>query len=160
MNLKSYIFLTIVLSLLLTLLPLPVWAIWIRPLWVLLVLIYWVIASPTDVGLFVAWVIGLALDILNGSLLGEHALALIFAVYIASRLQRRFPIVSFLVQIWYVILIVISYQLTIFVIQGTSGRAITDARFWLSALISILLWPWVAALLRKGQQFYAIRRAG
>lgn len=155
MTSKSYILLTFVLALFLTILPLPIWAVWIRPLWVALVLIYWVVATPSQVGLIIAWIMGFSLDILNGTLIGEHALALTVAAYLAARLQRRFLSVPFFVQIWYVLISVMSYQLIIFVIQGTSGRPVTDQRFWLAPLITVLLWPWIATLLRKGQQFYA-----
>ena len=51
---------------------------YLRPHWVALVLIYWVIALPYRIGIAVAWVLGVILDILLGSLIGQHAIALIW----------------------------------------------------------------------------------
>ena len=61
---------------------LPVELGYLRPQWVALVLIYWVIALPFRVGIVVAWVAGIALDVLLSSLLGQHALALIIVAYV------------------------------------------------------------------------------
>ena len=61
----------------------------LRPDWVLLVLIYWVIALPHRVGVMTAWVIGLMVDVLLGSLLGQHALIFLLVAYIAQNLYQR-----------------------------------------------------------------------
>ena len=53
---------------------------YLRPEWVVLVLIYWVIALPRRVGILVAWSVGLIVDVLLGSLLGQHGIAFIIVV--------------------------------------------------------------------------------
>jgi rod shape-determining protein MreD len=54
----------------LAVLPLAPWAGWLRPEWLLLTLTYWVIALPHRVGLVTAAVAGLAMDVLEGAVLG------------------------------------------------------------------------------------------
>ena len=72
-----------VVSLMLTALPMPEWArIW-RPAWVCLVLIYWCMALPARVGILVAACAGILLDVISGTLLGQHALALSVVAFIA-----------------------------------------------------------------------------
>ena len=65
-----------VVSLMLTALPMPEWASLWRPAWVALVLIYWCMALPARSGVLVGWSVGLLLDVMTGTLLGQHALAL------------------------------------------------------------------------------------
>ena len=67
---------------------------YVRPDWVALVLIYWVIALPHRVGVVTAWVMGLMMDILIGSLIGQHALGYIIIVYIAASLYQRLRMFS------------------------------------------------------------------
>src|SRR5678810_31881 len=76
-------------ALILTLLPMPEWAVWIRPAWVLLVLIYWNMIAPEQISLGTAWMLGILLDVLTGSLLGEHAFALTIASYFVVKMHAR-----------------------------------------------------------------------
>ena len=62
-------------ALILTIIPLPDWMASFRPEWVALTLIYWSMALPQRVGVGIGWGLGLALDVLKGALLGQHALA-------------------------------------------------------------------------------------
>jgi rod shape-determining protein MreD len=71
------IVLTFFIAYLLAIVPVPEWAMSYRPEWVPLVLIYWVMALPYRVGIGSAWIAGLVLDILEGSILGLNALALV-----------------------------------------------------------------------------------
>ncbi len=64
-------------ALLLTIWPLPNWAEPFRPAWVVLATIYWCLFLPHRVGLLVTFGVGILVDTLTGSLLGEHALALL-----------------------------------------------------------------------------------
>ena len=56
-------------------LPMPDWAELWRPSWVALVLIYWCIAVPERTGVIAGWVVGLLVDVMSGTLLGQHGLA-------------------------------------------------------------------------------------
>lgn len=52
--------------------PLPLGIDAFRPDWVLVVLIYWCLALPTKVNVISAWFMGLLLDVLLGSVLGDR----------------------------------------------------------------------------------------
>ena len=54
-----------------------------------LVLVYWCLALPERVGVLAGWSIGLVLDVLNGSILGQHAFGLAFVAYVALQYHRR-----------------------------------------------------------------------
>lgn len=79
----------LVLAILLTLLPLPVFLEPLRPYWVGLVLIYWSMEVPRPLPLGAAFLIGLLLDVLTASLMGLHALSLVVLVYLVRRFRPR-----------------------------------------------------------------------
>ena len=71
------ILLSFMLALLLDIIPLPLWVDRFRPDWPALILIYWSMALPHRVGIGSAWVLGLLVDAAKGTLIGQHALALL-----------------------------------------------------------------------------------
>lgn len=139
---------TLIIALALSLLPMPDWAIWFRPAWVLLVLIYWTMMMPHQVGVGVAWVTGLIVDMLNGTMLGEHALAFTVVIYFVSRINIRLRMYPLLQQGISIFVFVLLYQCTLYCIQGFIGELPSSQLYWLSSVTSMLLWPWLFILMR------------
>lgn len=142
------VFLSFLVAVVLTLLPMPDWTIWLRPAWVLMVLIYWVMMSPYRVNVGIAWMVGIMLDVLNGTLLGEHALALTIVTFFVGRLHtqlRMYPVVQ---QGLWVFVFVMLYQFILFCVQGFIGELPKTWLYWSSSLTSMLLWPWVYTIMR------------
>lgn len=147
---------TIVIALILALLPMPNWTVWLRPGWVLMVLIYWTIAMPYRVNVGCAWLTGLLVDLMNGTLLGEHALAFSVVVYFVSRMHirlRMYPLLQQGISIFFFILL---YQFIIYCIQGFIGELPDSHLYWLSAVTSTLLWPWLFVLMRDCRRWFKI----
>jgi rod shape-determining protein MreD len=144
--------LTFVVAMVLAILPLPdsvpIELGYLRPQWVVLVLIYWVIALPDRVGILVAWSIGLIVDVLLGSLLGQHGVAFILVAYIASSLYQRLRMFSLWQQSTIVFAIVGLNQLINFWIESIVGIGDWNLWYLLSSVVSALLWPSVFLLLR------------
>lgn len=146
---------SLLLALLLSIVPMPLWAQWGRPEWVAMVLIYWVIALPGRVGIAVAWVVGLMLDIIEGAPLGQHALAFSVVAYLSLILYQRLRMFAPWQQAGVVFVLVGLNQMLCHWVQTLSGTASPNLLFLLPALVSALLWPWVVALLRFcRRQFY------
>ena len=141
-------------AIVLTLLPMPEWTIWLRPAWVLMVLIYWAMLTPYRVNVGTAWVIGILLDVLNGTLLGEHALALTFVTYLVVRMHTQLRVYPLMQQSMWIFLFVLIYQFILFCIQGFLGELPTTWLYWSSTVTSMLLWPWVFMLMRDYQRRY------
>lgn len=146
-NFKAIV-MTLFVAVLLTLLPMPEWAMWARPAWLLLVLMYWVMVVPSQVNVGVAWSTGLLLDILSGTMLGEHALALTVVIYIVCRLRMRINMYPMLQQSFSILVFVSFYQLIIYGLQGAIGHAPQTHLYWLSSLTSMMLWPWLYAVMK------------
>lgn len=156
MNNWSVIFITILIALAFTLLPMPNWTIWLRPAWVLLVLIYWSMTTPYRVSVGFAWLIGLVVDVLNGSLLGEHALAFTIVIYFVSRLHIRLTMSPMLQQGITICVFILIYQFILYCIQGFIGKLPGSQLYWLSSFTSMLLWPWLFVLLRDCRRWFRV----
>jgi rod shape-determining protein MreD len=69
------ILLSFAVAMLLTIIPIPDALRVLRPDWVALTLIFWCLALPYRIGVVSGFFAGLFLDVLTGTLLGQHALA-------------------------------------------------------------------------------------
>lgn len=134
----------------LALMPLPHWlAVW-RPDWLALVLIYWCMAMPDRVGMGMAWMLGLLLDVLTGTILGLHALALVLIAYLVQRFYlqlRAFPVWQ---QSFLLLFLLAIYQLPLFWLSGWGARR-DPTLAWQAIISGSLVWPWIFALMRSIQ---------
>lgn len=143
------VWLTLAVALLLSVIPYPYWLAWARPLWVGLVLIYWVIALPHRVGIFYAWTVGLLLDGIQGGPVGQNAISLVAVSYFCLLLFQRVRLYGPVQQALLVMILLGLGQLVHhLLLLATAER---PPALWLSllpALVSGVLWPWVMATLR------------
>ncbi|MBV1876890.1 MAG: rod shape-determining protein MreD [Pseudomonadales bacterium] len=128
----------------------------LRPQWIELVLIYWVIALPHRVGIVVAWTIGILMDVLLGSLLGQHGLAFIIVTYISSSLYQRLRMFAVWQQSLIVFAIIGLSLLINFWIENIVGLAEWSLWYLLPAIVSALLWPWIFLCLRFSRRFFHV----
>jgi rod shape-determining protein MreD len=147
---------TFLVALILTLLPMPDWTVWLRPSWVLLVLIYWLTVMPYRVNVGTAWFMGLCLDVLNGTLLGEHALAMTVVGFFAVRIHSRFRMFPLIQQGLFVFVFVLLYQFILYCIQGFLGDLPKTWLYWLSPLTSMVLWPWVFVIMHDCRRRFRV----
>lgn len=150
------ILISLLIAIILTLLPMPDWTVWLRPAWVLLVLIYWTTALPHRVNVGTAWIAGLCLDVLNGTLLGEHALAFSLVVYFAIRIHSRFRMFPLIQQGLFIFLFVLLYQFILYCIQGFIGEPPNNWLYWSSSLTSMVLWPWISVIMNDCRRRFRV----
>ena len=127
----------------------------LAPDFVALVLVFWCVRQPRLVGLGAGWLLGLLIDVGNGVLLGQHALAYSLLAFAAITLSRRilwFPLWGQAMHVG---------ALLVFA-QGVSAlvRLATGAEFpgWAIAvgpLVGAVLWPVVSVLLLLPQRMPA-----
>jgi len=129
-------------------LPLPDWVQAYRPNWVALILIYWSMALPKKVGLWFALFSGLLLDTLHGTLLGQHALALVIIIYINLNLYQRIRVLSLPQQSFYVFSLLFINQVAVVWVEGILGRPPPLMVFISAPIIGMLIWPWAFVILR------------
>ena len=142
---------------LLSVLPMPGWLQWARPEWVALVLIYWVIALPQRVGVTVAFFVGAFLDVLEGAILGQHALALVVVAYVATLLHERLRMFVVWQQAMMVFVLVGINQLVCQWVHSLGTLGDRSMAFLLPAVVSALFWPWVFTSLRQLRRQYRVQ---
>ena len=140
---------SLLVAMMLTVAPLPTWANWLRPLWVVMVVIYWVYRMPYMINVGMAWILGLLLDVLYDAILGEHALALVVVAYVITELRSKMQFFSLWQQTGCILLALFIYQTTVFFLEGVLGHAPTTWWYWLPCLTSALFWPWVFIILQS-----------
>jgi rod shape-determining protein MreD len=135
-------------ALVLTILPWPVWTEQFRPDWVAMVLIYWCMALPQRVGVGTGFVAGLTLDVLYGSILGEHALAKTVIAFLTVHFHLQLRMFPRWQQGMVVLLLVAGNHLLVLWIKTLAGTAPGTWNFLTPAIVSMLLWPWLFVILR------------
>jgi len=137
-----------VVAFMLTALPLPEWAVAWRPAWVALVLAYWCLALPHQIGVLTAWGVGLLLDVMNGSLLGQHALGLGAVAYVVIMYHQQIRVYPLFRQALVIGSLLFLYIVLMLLIYNFLGSMRYGYEYLLAALTSAVLWPWVFIVLR------------
>lgn len=127
---------------------LPDYLAYARPHWVALVLFYWIISLPHRFGLITAWISGLILDVLQGGLLGQQALAFLVIGYFAASSYQRMRMFSVWQQAIIIFAAMLVAELILFVIDFITMDRAWKYLYLLPSIVSALLWPWVFLLLR------------
>lgn len=154
MNGGWVIVLTVLVGWALALLPMPEWAAPFRPEWTLIVLVYWAMALPSRVSIGWCWLAGLGLDVLMGTLLGQHALALALVGWVVARMHLQVRVYPEWQQALVLVALVGMYEFVLFWTDGISGSR-SEVR-WGPVLTTALLWPWALVLLRRVRRRFSV----
>jgi len=141
------IMVTVALALIVAIVPLPEALRPARPDFLLLLVIYWSLSAPRISGLSFAWLSGLAIDLLSGTVLGQHALAFLVVAYLTHKFQLRMRIFPIWHQTLTVFMLIALYQFIVFWIDGIVGPGITNWLRWLPVVTGALFWPVLVAVL-------------
>ncbi|HSR62354.1 MAG TPA: rod shape-determining protein MreD [Gammaproteobacteria bacterium] len=150
------IVLSFLVAMLLTAMPLPEWASNWRPAWVAMVLFYWCMALPNRIGIGVGWTMGLLLDVMQGTLLGQNALGLAILAYFVIKSHQRIRMFPLLQQAFLVCFMVLIYLLLSLWVRGIMGVPPESWTYWMPALTSMILWPWFFIILRDIRRRYQV----
>lgn len=139
--------LSLVLALALSIAPLPMDWFEYRPEWLGLVVFYWTFRAPAQVGILLAWLFGLLLDVLEATPLGVNAMAMgliAFLVLTVHQRLRMFPIPQQCAMVF--LLLGINQMLVHFIKQLLGADNAGFGYLW-PAVTSAVIWPLVYVLL-------------
>lgn len=148
MKAQIVIFGTFLVALILQILPLPDYAQFFRPDWVALILIYWSMALPNTIRLSHAFIFGIIVDILLGTLLAQHSIAFVIIIYINLFFNLRIRVLSLGRQAIYVLILLLINQFLIVWIEGMTGSNPPIQAYFFPAITGMLIWPWAYIILR------------
>lgn len=144
--------LSLLLACVLQLLELPDAVSALRPMWPALLVGFWAYVLPRSSLLPVAWLIGIGLDVLFGTILGQHALALAVIAFLCLKLSGLLRLLKawqggmVMLPIW------AGYSFLLFWMDGTTGHDADPWMRWLPILSTALLWVAMAALWRNAMR--------
>lgn len=145
-----FIWVSLMVALLLDMLPLGrvPW----MPDFLALVLVFWNVHQPLRVGIGVAFVLGLGMDVHQSALLGQHALSYTTLSFFAAMIHRRllwFTVPSQALQMLPLFALAHGVEL---VIRLLAGGTFPGWLMLLAPLMESLLWPVVSILLLVPQR--------
>jgi rod shape-determining protein MreD len=143
-------------ALLLSVFPLVYTARWLRPEFVTIFVIYWVIFSPQQTSLMLIFWVGCLQDLLEASLLGQHALALLTVAYLSLLLGQRFKHYLVWQQSVVVFLLVMAHQLVDNWVHSMQGASAVSLEFLMPAFTSALFWPLIWMFLEKARANFRV----
>jgi rod shape-determining protein MreD len=117
-----------------------------------LVLVFWAVHQPRRVGIFAAFGFGLAMDVHQGALLGQHALAYTLLSFGAIAMHRRLLWFDLPAQMLHVLPLFLGAQLVMLLVGLAAGGMFPGWSMWLAPLFQTLLWPAAALLLLAPQR--------
>ncbi|MBP5980978.1 MAG: rod shape-determining protein MreD [Halomonas sp.] len=139
---------SLVLALCLQVMPLAEgWQVY-RPEWIGLMLIYWCMRAPDRVGVFHGFVLGVLLDLIEGTSLGQHALILSLLAFLCALVYPRFRAYSLIQQSVLVLVLLGLVQLIEQWLRTLTGEFSIHLSFLIPSLISAFLWPWLATMFK------------
>ncbi len=147
-----FVIATLLFGLLVNLLP---WSgVWLalKPDFLALALLYWCIQQPRWVGVGTSWSCGLLMDVAQGSLFGQHALAYALLGFAAEYFHRRvlrFPLWQ---QAAHVAVLLALAMLLVLLVRVAGGAAIADWSNFLGAITGALLWPLMSIVFQWPQR--------
>lgn len=145
-----FIAVSLVAALLLNMLPLGrvPW----MPDFLALVLVFWAVHQPLRVGIGLAFLFGLVMDVHQASLLGQHALSYTALSFFAAMIHRRLLWFTVPSQALQVLPIFAAAHALALIIRMLGGGIFPGWILLLAPLAESLLWPVVSVLLLAPQR--------
>ncbi|MEY5099321.1 MAG: hypothetical protein RJA36_2040 [Pseudomonadota bacterium] len=104
-------------------------------------LLFWIVHEPLRINVGAAFLFGLALDVHQGALLGQHALAFTVLGYLATRVHRRLPWFALPTQALQVLPLLLAAHALQWLVRLLAGSGWPHWSALLSPLLEALLWP-------------------
>ncbi len=114
----------------------------------LMVLIYWNMALPKDIGLIWAMIFGFCLDVNKEILLGSHVLLFLLISFLTQRYFHRLRALYVIQQSLFVAVVILIYQIFLILFFSEFRQSIF-LELILLTLLSSLLWPVIFGILRQ-----------
>jgi rod shape-determining protein MreD len=146
------ILLTLLGAMLLNLLPWQAATADFAPDFVALLLIYWSLNQPRRIGVGAGFLLGLLMDVGDGAILGQHALAYSLIAFLTLWRQRQMAIAPFWQQAFGALLLLLLSQLAMQTVRAALGAPFVGWGYFISPFATALLWTPLSNLMLLHQR--------
>jgi rod shape-determining protein MreD len=130
--------------------------VWGRAVWapdlLAVALVFWSVHQPLRIGVGVAFAFGLVMDVHQGALLGQHAMAYTVLGFFAVSMHRRLLWFTVPNQSVQVLPLFVAAHVLAMLVRMAVGGDFPGWPFFLAPVIEAALWPFVTILLLAPQR--------
>lgn len=137
---RRRVYFSLVAALILQLLPFSGTLLQIKPDFLLLALLFWLLRAPSICNIGMAWSAGILMDLVTGDLFGQNALAYAITAFLAVMYQRRLILFTTLQQSVYVFLLLFVNQVILLLLKSFSGSEYFGWTYFVPSFTGIMLW--------------------
>lgn len=132
----------------LTQIPLPNSIEAFRPEWLMMIFIFWGLIAPEKVTVTIAFIAGIFIDVLYGSLLGQYAITMALLIYFSQFFKNRYRLFPAWQQAFLILILVALGKLILLIIHWLLGYPSVSFWYWAPLISSMLIWPYMYKILR------------
>ncbi|MGP1939414.1 MAG: rod shape-determining protein MreD [Arsenophonus sp. ET-DL9-MAG3] len=155
-NRRWIIWLSFLIAIIFEQMPWPEQFIYYRPTWLVLILIYWVMALPHRISVGTGFFLGILMDLIQGLTLGVNALAYSMICYLTSYKYQLLRNIS----LWQQSIVIAGLSMImnsiIFLAEFLFSLVLFHPKIILNCLINAILWPWIFLSLRQIRRHFLV----
>jgi len=123
-----------------------------RPWWTCILVIYWVMQFPQNLGYFSVFLLGIIEDMLLGMPFGQNILVLGLVLFLTLRVRKLVRVFPLWQQSMVVLLIIVIAQLVNFWLSSILYGIPSLLSFSFRCVVSAILWPGLLIFMRRYQR--------
>jgi rod shape-determining protein MreD len=139
----STVIITLVIALIFQLYPWSGNGVILRPDFLLVITLYWLLRAPNLCNIGVIWLAGLMVDLSTGSLMGQYALSFTVTGFLGLLYQRRIVLFNKLQLAAYVISLLFVNRLLVLILKLFADNQNPGISYFLPIVTSMLLWQFM-----------------
>lgn len=134
------VYLSLLIAYICILFPWSTAALAVRPDFMLLAILFWLLRAPNLCNVGTAWLMGLFMDLAMGGIFGQYALAYTVTAFFAVVYQRRLVLFSGTQQLLYVFSLLLLSQLILLILKAFTGAEFIGWHYFIPSLSGVMLW--------------------
>lgn len=146
---QALIHLSLLMALFLSLIPWPDGLRMFMPQWTAIIIAYWSLHEHNRTVMLLAFFYGLMLDVLMGSLLGKHGMALVALSFLVSKSAKQLRMTSFWQLLLMVLVLLFNDILIRLFIDWVNYKYKPHWHDFLPLISVLFIWPWLHYILNR-----------